>query len=324
MTVDRLGQQSSGFMGALPKRSLAADSARATSDALTSGSAGIGFSGASGQTANASNHLLQTWGDKSYIWGTREAMAEAVNWATRGGKAQVADEFGFGSTGAKETQGLGQASQSYAALFKLGDKTMDVRNFNWEGFKNLVSENTQRFRDTLKGTSGEKFFSDTTARSYFKNTVVENNIKPIKDLFSDNPDKQIGSGVFRLFGFGLMAADIMHHTRNKYNEMKSQEDGSLGSKIHTLFETAKTMGKYTLRSAASWEIGGLAFAAGRALIPLSIGGVALPGILIGALAGAVVQEKVLNPLLGIDAKEDFTRFGKREGTADNPFRQAIS
>ncbi len=258
---------------------------------------------------------MNTWQERALIWGGRDAMAEVVNRTTH----HPVPSLSATKQAMSQLKGFKPLTDTaktldYANVFRLGRETIPISQFNWQRFSNTAKDNYQKLLAGI--TSNQKFFRHVTAHSFVEKTVWGNNVNPIKELFSNKADKKIGSGIFRLFAFGILATDILKNTEQAYQKAKAKEDGSLGSKLHTWKETVLTGAKFTLRNLLSWEIGSVAFAFGRALLPVAIGGIPVLGIAVGALGSLLAQELVLDKVLGISKQQNPAK------PPHNPFKAA--
>lgn len=332
MTTNGVGSNFGGFMGDRSRRPGAQNSAspqpnpswadRVARQPAAMGSAARGL--------DHTSEILNLWGDKAYVWGSREALSEAVNKAARfvhpASAKTVANTNSFGT----EAFGFGgrvittaHTPLTYAELFHLGKKTIPFGQITWNSYKNTVRQNFSDLRTAVHPNRIRHFFAGVTPKRFLKETVYENNAQPIKNLFSKSADKQIGSGIFRIGAFAMMGLDTFKKARKTYLEAKAKENGSLADKLNTWKETGLTFLKYAFRFTLSWEIGGLAFAFGRALLPITAWGIPFGGILIGALVGAIVQTHLLDPLLGTTSKKD-EKSKKPKQPALNPFQAATT
>lgn len=288
-------------------------------------------------TAAAANHsLLRQWADKAAIWGSEDFASAFVNHATSpNGKAgqavttapekaaaeQLSKKFGNHTvaSGAKPT------AVSYSEMFKLDSKHFSPKEFTWSKYKQTVNENLQAAKHSLKTDGAKGFFQGVTPKSYFKNTVIENNIKPFRDVVNNSPDKQVGTAAIRAGAMGLMGFDVLKHTNDAYKMAKAKEDGSIGSKLHTLKETSTAFGKYVVRDGGTWEAAGIGAAIGKAVIPMALGGVSLGGIAAGALVGLAAQ-RMLDKTLKTGSRDPVQQAKQKEKLRkqtmekQNPFR----
>jgi hypothetical protein len=104
-------------------------------------------------------------------------------------------------------------------------------------------------------------------------------------LASGRSNLKLGSSLAGVAGLALLGWDILNNTARAYQNAKTQEDGSISSKWKTWQATGKVFLTQTFKSLVTWEVAGLGFALGKALIP--IGTFPVGGILMGALLASV-------------------------------------
>jgi hypothetical protein len=263
-----------------------------------------------GQQSNQG--LFGLWGVKSLDLTQQNVAAHTGNLAGRFVEAKVKNSKtseGIHKV-AQETPPSDQASSinaaktsnenlSYGKLLALNDQAVDWKNLSWKNYRNTVQENFKDLNNGLKAGSRDFFTNrNISLGRYLKETVVGENVRPVKSLFSNNGNAQWGSGLMRSAGFGLMSLNIAKKTHQSYQNAKAQEDGSFGSKIHTATQTTKTFIGESVKNIAAWEAGGFGFAIGKALLPFSatIPGLKLVlplgGILMGGLGGALAYKTV--------------------------------
>jgi hypothetical protein len=281
-------------------------------------------------TAGAVSHsFTKDWAKSSVTYGSHSLAAEAINRvtapATPAGKKltaaqKLASQEASKASGMNATLNAAEKSLTYSDIFHLGTQQVPVHKFSMDRLHSTVKSNLSTFTEAVKPKNMGSFFKDTSVKNYFQKTVVQGNFKPAKDLLTNSPDKEIGTGLFRTAAVGLMGYDVVKHTQTAYKQAKAQEDGSIKSKVHTATETVKALGKYTLRDGTSWEAAGAGGAIGKALIPVALGGISMGGILVGALVG-VATEKLLDKALKTGEHDpvkqqgnDMTD-GKEEGSA---------
>ncbi len=247
---------------------------------LASGGASLGTASAVSRALQYSpSPLMRKWGDNFTTWSTRTALADmADNTIFR---RKTIENIGSGP-------GLSTSLWSYNSLFRLGDESVQLKNFSVRGFKEAVSHNVAPLRTALAEGQGV-IRNGTTVGGWLKNTVIGENIKPIKDLFRGEAGAKVGSALGRMVGFGFIAQGVLSEGKAAYEQAKAEEDGSFGSKVATVAKTGFAMAKKFVKSAISWEAGGIGFAIGKALLPIALGGLPVGGILIGALVGAVAH-----------------------------------
>lgn len=330
MSVDKTGLRSSGYAGALPQRSVVSpDSDNLLDQGVLTGLASAGGRAASSSYQFLTSPITQKWVRDTEAWSTRTALGEMCDRLTKtNGSATSA------SAGAVSGQAAGQGastasassagsaataagvsaigSHSYSKLLHLGEHQM--KGFSWKSLTETASKNFRGFFSRLNEArhGGRSFFEvrgqKVTPQSFVKNTVVGENIKPIQAMANKQiplAERRIGTGMARVFGFGLVAYGILDETKKAYREAKAQEDGTLKSRCKTWLTTGKTLVGRTLKSAMTWEIAGLGFHLGKNLLPFVLGGIPLGGIVVGALVGSVVFNG-LNKLIPTGPKNKST------------------
>jgi hypothetical protein len=310
MSFDRMDNLSGGLPGNLPRRSLVTplqfegtqsaalsrDDDSDTDEVLLDIAAGRG---ALVDDGPAGKSLTEQWADKSAVWSGREFAANVVNHATRAdssaGKAlsqaqkRLYEKLNINVDQAASLE-VKPPPKNYSDLFHLGRDQIPVGEVSWSKYTQAVNNNLKPFKDAIQSKNVGHFFKNVTPKGYLKETVVESNIRPIKDLVTNSPNKQIGTGVFQTAAIGLMGYDVVKHGYDAYQNAKAKEDGSFKSKLNTYKETAVALGKYTFRDGATWEAAGVGAAIGRAVLPLALGPVSLGGIAVGALVGLAAQK----------------------------------
>lgn len=247
---------------------------------LASGGASLGTASAVSRALQYSpSPLMRKWGDNFTTWSTRTALADMADNTIF--KRKTIENVGAGA-------GLSTSLWSYNSLFRLGDESVQLKNFSARGFKEAVSHNVAPLRNALAEGQGV-VRNGASVGGWLKNTVIGENIKPVKDLLRGEPGAKIGSALGRLVGFGFIAQGVLSEGKAAYEQAKAEEDGSFGSKVATVAKTGFAMAKKFVKSAISWEAGGIGFAIGKALLPIALGGLPVGGILIGALVGAVAH-----------------------------------
>lgn len=209
--------------------------------------------------------------------------------------------------------------QNYSYLLNLGDKEIQLKDFNWKAFKEKVKGNTALYNKTGIKQVGQdigKIFTREGFKGYLRNTVWETNVKPIRELFSNSQEKAIGSGIFRVAAFSVIGWDILKHTRDAYRHAKSKEDGTLSGRLRTWSNTGLAFMKYAMRGLVSWEVAGIGLAIGRAILPIALGPISLGGILVGGLFGALAQ-KGLDKILKTGSQDPAAQALKKETPKQN-------
>lgn len=287
-------------------------------------------------TAAAANHsLLKQWADKAAIWGSEDFASAFVNKATAPGtklgenlttaQHQAVSKLGGKLGSPSAASEIKPTAVSYSELLKLKSESFSLKEASWPKYSETVKTNVETLKQSVRADGVKSLFQGVTPKNYFKNTVIENNVKPFRDVWNNAPDKQIGTAAIRAGAMGLMGFDVLKHTHDAYKLAKAKEDGSLRSKLHTLKETTTAFGKYTVRDGATWEAAGLGAAIGKAVIPIALGGVSLGGIAAGALVGLAAQ-KMLDKTLKTGSKDPVQiarqKQKEQQKAADrhNPFR----
>ncbi len=230
-----------------------------------------------------------------HVWALtqRDMEVQAINQLAntlKSSKPVHTDSFSKALSGDRE--GL-----NYTKLLALENETVPVSKASFKSYGQAVKANFSKTSALLK-EKGTGFFSSRgiTFRKYLKETVVDENIHPIKEVFQKGKPTNWGNSLIRPLSFGLVGSDIYKKTKSVYQADKAKEDGSLSSKFHTYGDTARTAVGQTGKSLVSWEAGGFGFALGKALLPFTakIPGlnIVLPlgGILMGGLTGGLALE----------------------------------
>lgn len=260
--------------------------------------------------AAVSHSFTKDWAKKT-AYGSQGLAAELLNKATApdtplgkklsSSKKTPANELGVTAT-EKNLVSAAEKSATYADALHLGTEQIPIRQVSIERLRNTVNGNLSEFKAALKPGNASAFFGETTAKSFMRDTVVKSNLRPVHQLMTNHPDKQIGTGIFRTAAIGLMGYDVVKHTYDAYQDGKSKENGSFNSKVNTYYQTAKAFGKYVFRDGVSWEMAGVGATLAKALIPIAIGGISIPAILVGAAVGVGV-EKGLDHILDTGDKD---------------------
>ena len=170
---------------------------------------------------------------------------------------------------------LSDGRVTYQNLFHLGGERIPLSEMSVKNYTQAVSNNFKPLGTALKNTATRQaggLMEGVSARSYLRDTVYKGNVNDITNLFKSDTastGKQIGTGLAKAGGIGLMAFDVFKGAKNTYDAYSAQEDGSAGSKMQTYLETGKTVVKKTLKNAVAWEAAGMGFAVGSALLPVA-------------------------------------------------------
>jgi hypothetical protein len=322
MSFDRIDNNSyGGSPWQLPRRPLAISQQSADASTSNVGEKLLGFLGADrnglqDNTSPQNKSWFDQWEHNAGVWSIREFAASAVNHVvtptSSAGQAVdgVLKKFNT-KAGQTSTTDIKPLPSTYSELFHLGREQVPLQKLSPSTYAQTVERNVKPFRDAIQSKNIGDFFKGVTPQSYLKDTVIDRNIRPIKDLVTNNPNKQVGTGIFQTAALGLMGYDVLKHTADAYKHAKAQEDGTLKSKLNTYKEATKAFGKYTVRDGASWESAGVGAAIGRALIPIALGGVSLGGIAVGAAVGLGAQ-KVLNHVLKTGEQDPINKNGAKK------------
>jgi hypothetical protein len=183
--------------------------------------------------------------------------------------------------------------RGYSHWLSLGTEQVKEGQFSWKTFRQTAAANVSQFGKGLQ--AGE--FSPT---AYARETLGQRNFEPVKNLLTSNAGSSLGQSVLSTVGVGLAGYDVMKNTRDTYKDAKARE--AQGEQVNKTQETLTALGKYTLRDAVSWEVAGAGFAVGKAVMPISIKGVPVGGIMFGAMGG-VASQKGMNSLLKTGDKD---------------------
>lgn len=208
--------------------------------------------------------------------GTETWALSAANLAVHQGLAHKIDKLSAAASGSRTAL---PPPRSYAHWLGLGTEQIKASELSWNRLGQTVSGN-------LSGKGLPAAGPDFSAKTFAKETLLDRNFKPVKDLVSGQSTGNRGQGLLNTTGLGLVGLDVFRHSRDAYKDAKAQGDGALGAAT----ATATATGKYTLRSAVSWEAAGLGFSLGKTLAPISIKGVPVGGVLAGALTGMLGQK----------------------------------
>jgi hypothetical protein len=230
--------------------------------------------------------FLNLWGDKALAWGARNGLGEAADRliglstpVRTQTEANLFEAMGFEYAQPK-------ALMTYGSMLKLGDQSLAWRDLTWENYTSRVKKNTAGLFRALAPEARRSFFQGVTLKSYLREVVWEGNVKPFKDLAAGGSEFKLGSSVAGVAGIGLLGWGILSNTYQAYQNAKAQEDGTHESKWQTWRATGAAFFGQAIKSLAAWEVAGLGFAVGKAIIP--IGTFPIGGILVGALLASVV------------------------------------
>lgn len=217
---------------------------------------------------------------------TEQWAGSALNLGAQQAAAHKLDKVVTKGTGSPMP---GQAGLSYSNIANLGTEQVRASQFSWEKMKQTVSKNISGFGKDLKA-------GNISPKTYFQETLWRRNVEPVKNLFTGNSTKTLGQGLINTGGAALVGYDVLKNTTATYKDAKAREDGSFSGKLNTAKETTVAFGKYGARDATSWEAASVGGAIGKAVMPISIKGVPIGGVLFGALGG-VLGQKTMNHVL---------------------------
>lgn len=235
--------------------------------------------------------FLDTWAEKSAIWGTRHGIGEALDryfglYCPRytSGLTSHFDELGLDDFDGKVSGPLGNQN-----ILKLRTDHISLKDTSWKNYKNQVKENLEPIKTYLKHDGLRNFFQDIEGKDYARHTLWEGNIKPFKELLSGCREN-IFSNLSYISGIGLATASIIKTGVQHYRYWHHRDDNRLAGQWHTAYETAKALCQKTIQSFGSWEAAGVGMVLGQALFPIC----AFPigGILLGALFATTVYKSI--------------------------------
>jgi hypothetical protein len=322
MAMDGIGPSSgissppTGFVGQMSKRSVVQPQV-----AEPTGFSGVPGSGAAIGTARGlsdtfqDNTLTQQWGISALRWGGRETAAHAINSALGVQQAAPPPKASFlGNLKQKFSKSAkaaaASAPKSYSQWLNLGTDKVDIRHFNMTQYKETVQKNLQNAKNPFTLEAAKKLGNAETWKSYGRQTLIQNNFKPIKDLMSNEPNKNWGAGLSRIFGLGYAGYDVVKHTKETWEQ------------THDISATAMAAGKYLVRAAALWEVAGVGAAVGSAVLAVSAGPVWIGAILGGTLF-ALIGSKILNPILRTGDSDPNLKKRPTEPAQDADVAQAV-
>lgn len=311
MAMDRIGPSpgvstTSGFMGQMSARSIVQPqgvTSMAADDAPGFGTA-AGLSRGASDTFQEQQSVGQLWGEKATRWGGREAVAQALNNALSRTTNQAPKFSTAGKTAAMPVK-------TYSQWFNLGNKSVSVTDFSMAKYKETVKANLKDVKTTFKADYAKKTFNSSALKEYGQKTLFNDNIKPVKDLLTNSPEKSWGTGLSRIFAFGVLGWDVAKNVKQTHDGASAEGKGA----EHTTFETIKAAIKYILRAGLLWELAGIGMAFGKALLPIAFKSIPIGGILMGALFGAFGQT-LLDPILGTGDHDKYPRAKEKKETPE--------
>lgn len=243
------------------------------------------------------------------MWGSREWLGKTIDKATApvSQRLQAMKTHGAGSLASPVTV-MSNPFKTYSQLLYLPSNP--TRNMTFSdlsspsGYIDKVKNNFSKLANRAKlQIKGERSFlpRNFTAGDYVRGTVLDANIKPIKDLVRG---ENIGSGLARLAGFGFMGFDIFKTAKATYQVEQAKQDESLSGRLAVYAKTAKVAALQSMKNLISWEIAGIGMAIGSKVLP---GFRALPlgGIVLG-VAGATMAKKGMDKIIPTQAESSET------------------
>jgi hypothetical protein len=229
--------------------------------------------------------LLTQWGDKALAWGARNGLGEAgdrlLGLSTAAGSSvnlNLWDSMGLEATPPAKLM-------TYGSILRLGDQPLAWKDLSWENYTKRVKSNCSGLLDALRPEDRRFLFQGVTLQSYLREVVWEGNLKPFKDLMAGGSGLKLGSSLAGMAGLGLLGWGILRNTYHAYQNAKTKKDGTPRSQWRTWWTTGTSFVAQTIKSLVAWEVAGLGFTVGKALLPL--GTFPLGGILVGALLASV-------------------------------------
>jgi hypothetical protein len=210
------------------------------------------------------------------------------------------------------------ARAGYTKALRLGNETISLKSALSEKGKlaKVIRRNTFEWPVKLRS-----LFQEMDYKALFRERM-EDNFKPIKDLLKNSPDKQLGSGLARVFGFGLMTYDICKNAKEAFLKSRQNGDGLLSATGKTLANIAKS----TLQDMTSWEAGSLGFVLGRTLLPITLFSVPIVGVLVGVVAGTLTHQCIERLFSNKKPKSPVLEAPEQNSpdfVSTNPFKQAV-
>ncbi len=231
-------------------------------------------------------NAVEQWAGSAVNMGAQQAAAHKID-------KVAASRFKLGSAGEKGAT----APRGYAHWLGLGSTQVQSGQWNWKAFKQTTSANLSRFGEGLKA-------GHFSPKAYARETLGQRNFQPVKNLFTGNvgstAGSSVGQGVLATAGLGLASFDVLKNTHDTHKDATARQ--AKGEKVNITQESLSAMGKYGLRDAVSWETAGAGFAVGKAVMPLSVKGIPVGGILFGSMGGVTAQ-KGMNVLLKTGDKD---------------------
>lgn len=241
--------------------------------------------------------FIERWAGSTERWSTRIALGRGLDWAwDRSGIAQRGEAAIVDNAKPLQpaVQSISSNALSYRRLLNLGRSDASLRvnpgafEYHTVAWKDLfksgkytdaVRQNFARAFQASEATGGltpGQYLSNNPG-GFFKNTVVNGNLKRIADTLKDG--KNPGSGVMSALGLGLLGFDVLATTQDAYDIAKAKEDGTFRSQLNTWGSTAKTFVTKSAKNLVCWEVGTIGFSLGAGLFCVGTAGA---GILTGA------------------------------------------
>jgi hypothetical protein len=322
MALDGIGNSYNMASARLPQQPSLMARVNRLDSAVDQGMLSQGLGSASANIASFNQNVVQPalseeLRDKSLRWASQMFVENKLNLTVAAASQHSTQKLReIGSTTDELLHSPARAG--YTKALRLGNETVSLKSALSEKGKlaKVIRRNT--FEWPVKLLS---LFQEMDYKALFRERM-EDNFKPIKDLLTNSPDKQLGSGLARVFGFGLMAYDICKNAKETFLKSRQNGDGLLSATGKTLANIAKS----TLQDMTSWEAGSLGFVIGRTLLPITLFSVPIVGVLVGVVAGTVTHQCIER--LFSDKKQkshvpEASAQNSPEFANTNPFKQAV-
>jgi hypothetical protein len=235
--------------------------------------------------------FLDKWASSAALWGTRHGAGEALDRyfgmqipsVSSGFAAQLAGE------GIDDFEGKQAGPLGYNQILKLKNDYISWKNLNWKRLQYQVKDNIYEFRQAIQPGQARSFFAEISPKTYAKEILWGNNIKPFQELLSGSK-QNLFMNLGYIAGVCFAGASIVKTGIEHYRYWKQRENGSIASQWHTAYETGKALCQKAIQSFGSWEAAGIGMAIGRALIP--VGAFPIGGILVGALFATTAYKAI--------------------------------
>lgn len=227
--------------------------------------------------------FTSAWASSAIGWGNRELSAQAGNrlgtyMDSHSKQPPKAGTDGKGAGSGKATgrtpQGSGSPAKpsTYSQVFGLDDKNAS----SFKDYKQTVQHNVNSQKSSMP-------------REGFVKSRVDENLRPIRETLKGESKKEIGSGIARTTALGGMAIDGGRKVNQSYQNARARGE----SKLEAGKDAAGTAAGQAVKSAVVWEAGDAAYAIGKALAPVKVGGLPVGGIVAGSL-GAVAANRAMS------------------------------